>query len=184
MLVFVAVHWTRGGYSSCRVWASYCDGCSCGEGCAGFVSCTAWAQYLWCMDFSVVATSMWDLLGLGIETMPPALAHGFLTTGPPGKSTHGNLKKKKKALFLGDSFFVVSGANVRLVQFSSVAQSCLTLCDHVDCSTPGLPVHHQLLEFTQTHVHSVSKAIQPSHPLLPPSPPAFNLSQHQEGLFK
>ena len=69
------------------------------------------------------------------------------------------------------------------VQFSSVAQSCLTLCDPMDCSTPGLPVHCQLLEFTQTHVHWVSNAIQPSHPLSSPSPPALNRSQHQ-GLFK
>ena len=60
---------------------------------------------------------------------------------------------------------------------------CLTLCDPMDCSTPGLPVHHQLLEFTQTHVHWVGDAIQPSHPLSSPSPSAFNLSQHQ-GLFQ
>ena len=64
------------------------------------------------------------------------------------------------------------------VQFSSVAQSCPTLCDPMNRSTPGLPVHHQLLEFTQIHVHWVSDAIQPSH-LSSPSPPAFNLSQHQ-----
>ena len=69
------------------------------------------------------------------------------------------------------------------IQFSSVAQSCPTLCDPMACSMPGLPVHHQLPEFTQTHVHWVIDAIQPSHPLLPPSPPAFNLSQHQ-GLFQ
>ena len=68
-------------------------------------------------------------------------------------------------------------------QFSSVAQSCPTLCDHMNRSTPGLPVHHQLLESTQTHVHWVGDAIQPSHPLSSPSPPALNLSQHQ-GLFK
>ena len=61
----------------------------------------------------------------------------------------------------------------------SVAQSCLTLCDPVNRSTPGLPVHHQLPEFTQTHVHRVSDAIQPSHPLASPSPPAPNPSQHQ-----
>ena len=67
-------------------------------------------------------------------------------------------------------------------QFSSVAQLCPTLFDPMDCSTPGFPVHHQLLELTQTHVHRVSNAIQPSHPLLSPSTPAFNLSQHQ-GLF-
>ena len=67
------------------------------------------------------------------------------------------------------------------VQFSSVAQSCLTLCDPMNRSTPGLPVHHQLPEFTQTHVHRVSDAIQPSHPLSSPSPspPAPNPSQHQ-----
>ena len=62
---------------------------------------------------------------------------------------------------------------------SSVAQSCLTLCDPMNRSTPGLPVHHQLQEFTQTHVHRVSDAIQPSHPLSSPSPPAPNPSQHQ-----
>ena len=69
------------------------------------------------------------------------------------------------------------------VQFSWVTQLCLTLCDPMDCSTPGLPVHHQLPEPTQTHVHWVSDVIQPSHPLLSPSPLTFNLSQHQ-GLFQ
>ena len=64
-------------------------------------------------------------------------------------------------------------------QLSSVAQSCLTLCDPMNCSMPGLPVHHQLPEFTQTHVHRVCDAIQPSHPLSSPSPPAPNPSQHQ-----
>ena len=70
-----------------------------------------------------------------------------------------------------------------LFPFSSVTQLCPTLCDPMDCSTPGLPVHHQLPEFTQTHVHWVGDAIQPSHPLSTPSPPALNLSQHQ-GLFR
>ena len=69
------------------------------------------------------------------------------------------------------------------VQFSSVAWSCLTLCDPMNCSTPDLPVHHQLREFTQTHVHRVSDAIQSSHPLSSLSPPAPNPSQHQ-GLFQ
>ena len=77
------------------------------------------------------------------------------------------------------------------VQFSSVAQSCpalcvqscLTLCDSMDCSTPGLPVHHQFPELTQTHVHCVRDTIQPSHPLLSPFPPAFSLFQHQ-GRFR
>ena len=65
------------------------------------------------------------------------------------------------------------------VQFSSVAQSCPTLCDPMNRSTPGLPVHHQLLEFTDTHVHRDSDAMQPSHPLSSPSPLAPNPSQHQ-----
>ena len=68
-------------------------------------------------------------------------------------------------------------------QFSSVAQSCPTLCDPMDCSMPGFPVHHQLLEPTQTHGHHIGDAIQPSHPLLSPSPPTFNLSQNQ-GIFQ
>ena len=80
-----------------------------------------------------------------------------------------------------NTWYVVE--NIMQTQFRSVAQSCPTLCDPMDCSMPGLPVHHQLPEFTQTHVHQVGDAIQPSHPLSSPSPPAFNLSQHQ-GLVK
>ena len=68
---------------------------------------------------------------------------------------------------------------IKWIQFSSVAQSCPTLCNPMDCSTPGFPVHHHFLALTQTHVHQVGDAIQPSHLLLSPSPPAFNLSQHQ-----
>ena len=71
----------------------------------------------------------------------------------------------------------------RFSQFSSVAQSCPSLCDPMNRSTPGLPVHHQLLEFTQTHVHWIGDAVQPSHPLSSPSPPAPSPSQHQ-GLFQ
>ena len=71
----------------------------------------------------------------------------------------------------------------RIHQFSSVTQSCPTLCSPVDCSTPGFPIHHQLPERAQTHVHQVGDAIQLSHRLSTPSPPALNLSQHQ-GLFK
>ena len=78
---------------------------------------------------------------------------------------------------LEDAAYLVS------FQFSSVTQSCPTLCDPMDCSTPGFPVHQQLPELTQSPVHQVSDAIQPSHPLLSPSPPTFNLSQHQ-GLFQ
>ena len=70
-----------------------------------------------------------------------------------------------------------------MYQFGSVTQLCPTLCDPMDCSTPGFPVHHQFPELTQTHVHQVGDAIQPSHPLSSPSSPTFNLSQHQ-GLFQ
>ena len=99
---------------------------------------------------------------------------------PPGAgplspaSGRGSGSSPLPALFPAD---VLSG-----LQFSSVAQSCLTLCDPIDRSTPGLPVHHQFPESTQTHVHWVSDAIQPSHSLPSPSPPVLNLSQHQ-GLF-
>ena len=72
-----------------------------------------------------------------------------------------------------------TGVGSLSVQFSSVAQSCPTLCDPMNHSMPSLPVHHQLPEFTQTYVHRVSDAIQPSHPLSSPSPPAPNPSQHQ-----
>ena len=68
---------------------------------------------------------------------------------------------------------------VESVQFSSLAQSCPTLCKPMDCSMPGFPVHHQFPESTQTHVHCIGDAIQPSHPLSSPSPPTFDLSQYQ-----
>ena len=74
---------------------------------------------------------------------------------------------------------IVASSPISSVQFSSVAQSFPTLCDPMNRSTPGLSVHHQLPEFTQTHIHRVSDAIQPSHPLSSPSPPAPNPSQHQ-----
>ena len=102
-----------------------------------------------------------DLLNPGIESMSLSLAGRFFATEPPGEHSYT------------DS-----------VQFSSVAQSCLTLCDPMNCSTPGLPVHHQLPEFTQTHVHRVSDAVQPSHPVVPfscpqslPASQSFPMSQ-------
>ena len=91
------------------------------------------------------------------------------------KQTHQNASLSLTSNFINDS--------VPQILFISVTQSYLTLCDPMNHSTPGLPPHHQLPEFTQTHVHWVSDAIQPSHPLPSPSPPAFNLSQHQN-LFK
>ena len=100
----------------------------------------------------------------GIKLMSiasPALAGGLFTTVPPGNTaislTH------MKIIFCPP--YCLSS-----VQFSSVAQSCPTLCDPMNCSTPDLPVHHQHLEFTQTQIHRVSDAIQPSHPLSSPSP--------------
>ena len=92
--------------------------------------------------------------------------------------------KSCKSLHLPDFFLmtkigVFQGLLEGSVQFSSVAQSCPTLCDPMNRSTPGLPVHHKLPEFTQTHVHRVSDAIQPSHPWSSPSPPALNPSHHQ-----
>ena len=78
---------------------------------------------------------------------------------------------------------VPKGKILNILQFSSIAQSCPTLCKPMNRSTPDLPVHHQLPESTQTHVHWVGDAIQPSHPLSAPSPPVLNLSQHQS-LFK
>ena len=85
----------------------------------------------------------------------------------------GVINKAEVDVFLEVSCFFM------IHQFSSVTQSCLTLCDPMNRSTPGLPVHHQLPEFTQIHGHPVSDAIQPPHPLSSPSPPAPNPSQHQ-----
>ena len=108
---------------------------------------------------------------------------------PPGSSIHGTfwatvLEWGAIAFSLIAYYYLakrgpIFKANFISVQFSSVAQSCPTLCDPMNRSMPGLPVHHQLPEFTQTHVHRVSDAIQPSHPLSSPSPPAPNPSQHQ-----
>ena len=95
---------------------------------------------------------------------------------------HIYLSKKKKKITRHTKRHV-SWVSCITVQFSSVAQSCPILWDPMDCSTPGLPVHHKLLEFTPPHVHWVGDAIQPSHSLSSPSLSAFNLSQHQ-GLFK
>ena len=85
--------------------------------------------------------------------------------------------------FLRFKVDVCNTTEIKELQFISVTLSCATLCDPTDCSTPDLPVHHQLPEFPQTHVHQVSDDIQPSHSLSSPSPPTFNLSWHQ-GLFQ
>ena len=96
-----------------------------------------------------------------------------------------NLKLQMFLTFLTSKTWLICFPNIDWIsvpvwyQFSSVAQSCPTLCNPMNRSTPGLPVHHQLPEFTQTHVHRVSDDIQPSHPPLSPSPPVPNRSQHQ-----
>ena len=93
------------------------------------------------------------------------------------------LKRKRAVGCAEDGSAVGKPLVLPILWFRSVAQSCSTLWDPMDGSTPGFPIHHQLLELTQTHVHRVSDAIQPSHPLSSPSPPAFNLCQHQ-GFFQ
>ena len=102
----------------------------------------------------------------------------------PGTGEPGGLRSMRSHRVRHNwSNLAAAAAHTYSLQFSLVALSCPTLCDPMNHSTSGLPDHHQLLESTQTHAHWVSDAIQPSHPVLPPSPPAFNLSQHQ-GLFK
>ena len=102
-----------------------------------------------------------------------------LLTRVKEKSERTSLRLNIKAM----KIMAFSSIQFSSVQFSSFSQWCPTLCDPMNRSTPSLPVHHQLLEFTQTHVHQVGDAIQPSHPLSSPSPPAPNPSQHQ-GLFQ
>ena len=124
------------------------------------------------MDCSLPASSVHGLLQAECWSVLPFSCPGDLLS--PGTNP-----KTLTSPALEDKFFTTSATSV---QFSSVAQSCLTLCEPMDCSTPGLPVHHQLPEFTQTHVHWVCDAMQPSYPLSPSSP-TFNLSQHQS-VFK
>ena len=100
------------------------------------------------------------------------LSHPYMTTGKTISFTRLTLVDKITSLLFN-----------MLSQFSSVAQSCPNPCDPMNCNMPGLPVHHQLPELTQTHIHQVGDAIQPSHPLSSPFPPAPNPSQHQ-GLFQ
>ena len=112
-------------------------------------------------------------MGLGTEHLGSSLSHA------------GGLLCGLLPLWASLQIHSSSGARISSLSrlFSSVAQLYLTLCDPTDCSTPGLPAHHPLLESTQTHVHRVGDTIQPSHPLSSPSPPAPNPSQCQ-GLFQ
>ena len=133
-----------------------------------FSSCSEWELQLWCAEKEIrffilhvvrVVTFIWKNYEI-IERVP-----------------------KNNTIWLTHSWGVAWwGKQKVLDQFSSVTQLCLILCNPVDCSTPGFPVHHQFPELAQTYLHRVSDTIQPSHPLSSPSPPAFSLSQHQ-GLF-
>ena len=133
---------------------------------------------------SLSITNSWRLLKLmSIESVMPS---NCLTLSSPSLPAF-NLSQHQ-GLFQGVSSshqvakvleFQFQHQSFQGIQFNAVAQSCPTLCDSINCSTPGLPVLHQLPEFTQTHIHRVSDDIQPSHPLSSPFPPAPNPSQHQ-----
>ena len=120
-----------------------------------------------CVHCSPILCSVTSLLQLEIVGSLKSAVEGSIYTTEIGRCY-------RSGLFCSNCWLLNTS-----VQFSSVAQSRLTLCDPMNRSTPGLPVHHQLLEFTQIHVLRVSDAIQPPHPLSSPSPPAPNPSQHQ-----
>ena len=129
-----------------------------------------------------------DLPHPGIEPMSAvslALQANSLPTEPLGKPKKvmgsGPYREIKWNLILAlNSMDITEKIHIFKIQFSSVVQSCPTLCDPKDCSTPGFPVHHQLLELAQTHAHWVGDVIQPSYSLSSHSPPTFNLSQNQD----
>ena len=126
-----------------------------------------------------------DLPDPGINPTSPALARGFFTLhnlGSPSPFPSTELISQLTFPLLTFSHSLGRHHDIfiaKCFQFSSVVQSCLTLCDPTDCSTLGFLVPHQLLELAQTHVHQVGDAMQPLHLLSSPSPPTFNLSQHQ-----
>ena len=178
---------------ACRSWAqlpSLCNGAN--STFLAHLTRSTWYQPWECFKTSeravwnqegvmiTLATSSLLLLGLSLSLLREAFVtlQGFAAT--PGNFTKGpktGLENRRK-----DRIHREFGG--LLAQFSSVAQSCPTLCDPMNCSTPGLPVHHQLPEFTQTHVHWVGNAIQPSScPLSAPSPPALNLSSSSTRSF-
>ena len=138
--------------------------------------------FVWVLDMSFFSSFV--NLGMFLNLTSPQFLH--LKYGHSSSSLSGvarRIRQRSTCKELYTRFGILWAFSRHSVQFISVAQPCLTLCDPMNCSTPGLPVHHQLPEFTQTHVHWVSDAIQPSHPLSSPSPPAPSPSQHQ-GLFQ
>ena len=148
-----------------------------------FLSLSKWKKAL-------IAQSCWTLWDPMDCSPPGSSVYGILQArilgwnAIPFSRGCSWLRDRTQVSCIADRFFTSwatkeASLTFSSVKFSSVTQSCPTLCNPMNCSTPGLPVHHQLQEFTQTHVHQVSDAIQPSHPLSSPSPPAPNPSQHQ-----
>ena len=134
----------------------------------------------WILDFDTMVSASFNSR-FTVEFLCSAMATQVIDTTVRFPYCFIIRKEKKKHQELS-AFPEPNGPTLKyllMVQFSSVAQSCPTLCDPMNCCTPGLLVHHQLPESTQTHVHRVSDAIQPSHPLSSPCPPAPNPSQHQ-----
>ena len=117
-----------------------------------------------------------------LQSFPASESFPVIRPSPLGGHNIGALASVLSMSIQGWFYVRVDWFDLAL-QFSSVAQSCLTLCEPMNCSVPGLLVHHQLLEFTQTHVHRVGDAIQPSHPLSSPSPPAPNPSKGLSKVF-
>ena len=140
-----------------------------------FVSCT---------EFCLLSIGSWYVLLYPARSMSFShKSHVWLFATPWTVAHEAPLSMGFFQVIILEWVATLQSSQISSVQFSSVTQSCPTLYDPKDCSTPGLPAHHQFPEFTQTHVHWVGVAIQPSHPLSPPSPPTFNLSQ-QQGFFK
>ena len=142
--------------------------------------CIRWPQF-WSFSFSISASNEYSrLISFRMDWLDLLAVQGTLKSLLQYHSS-------KASILWHSAFFIVqlshlyltAGKTIAMTRFSSVTQSCPTLCDPMNCSTPGLPVYHHLSEFTQTRVHRVSDAIQPSHPQLSPSPPAPNPSQHQ-----
>ena len=128
----------------------------------------------WLLSQDVKSTLFWN------DSFKGTNSHYKLWRRTPPFSSKNRLPSILKCYLVPPRFnLTIRSVHFSSVQFSSVAQSCLTVCDPMNHTTPGLPVLHQLPEFTQTHIHQVSDAIQPSHPLPSPSPPAPNPSQHQ-----
>ena len=141
-----------------------------------------WYKLLWKNSFSIKIYISCGMIVMTTDTFVWEQKHLWCRNLVLSTAESSALNPIKSQISISILFHSANSVIIS-VQFSSVTQSCLTLCDPMNRSTPGLPVHHQLPESTQTHVHQVGDAIQPSQITLSPSPPALNLSQHQ-GLFK